>query len=90
MLRLNWTEAMHSLVEDWTRKHRWDDLLELERNVRRYVQKNLADLINYHPEAAEEWRSRPELQSVSLGEHLFRSIHFPHEAIVARAQDSIE
>ncbi|KAL9184842.1 hypothetical protein ACHAXT_002619 [Thalassiosira profunda] len=85
MLRLNWTEAMHSLVEDWTRKHRWDDLLELERNVRRYVQNNLTDLINYHPEAAGEWKNSPELQSVSLGEHLFRSIHFPHEAIVARA-----
>lgn len=41
MIRLNWDESMKKLVADWTKNRRFEEFLELERNVKSYVDNNL-------------------------------------------------
>lgn len=41
LLRLNWNKSMEKCVSDWMRKSRWDDLIELESNLRMYLDKNM-------------------------------------------------
>eukprot|EP00985_Skeletonema_marinoi_P018902 scaffold10698_cov213-Skeletonema_marinoi.AAC.9 len=52
MLRLDWDKSMKNLVADWAKNKRFDEFVELERNVKSYVEKNLAfitlDRDNYH------------------------------------------
>ena len=80
LLRLNWKEAMDALVEDWVENNRWDDFIELERNVKSYVDKNLMDLCDNNPEHREGSE-----ESVTLLDHVLRSYHFPYEAIITKA-----
>lgn len=84
---------MDALLEDWTRRDRFDDVLELERNVRGYVDKNLIDLTHMETRSVREWerevrttgagwRGEASPPSGSLFDHL-RFHHFPYERIVA-------
>mmetsp|Transcript_15668 Transcript_15668/g.25751 ORF Transcript_15668/g.25751 Transcript_15668/m.25751 type:complete len:295 (-) Transcript_15668:83-967(-) len=69
MLRLNWDESMKNLVADWARNKRFDEFVELERNVKSYVEKNLPfitlDRCNYHTK-----------NSILLE-------HYPYESIIS-------
>ena len=52
MLRLDWNKSMKKLVSDWAKTKRFDEFVELERNVKCYVEKNLPFITlereNYH------------------------------------------
>ena len=69
VLRLNWDESMKKLVADWAKSKRFDEFVELERNVKSYVEKNLPfitlDRDNYHTK-----------NSILLE-------HYPYESIIS-------
>lgn len=79
LLRLDWDSAMDALVPDWTRQNRADDFLELESNVRSYVDNNAVDLTNICKEYRREWER--EGRVLKLADHL-RCRHFPYERII--------
>lgn len=85
MLRLNWEEAMNDLVADWTQKKRFEDFIELESNVRAYVNKNLIDLTceyDHRARTKNEWERGD--QSVALSDRM-RFSHFPYESVINSA-----
>jgi hypothetical protein len=52
MLRLNWEKSMTNLVVDWTKNNRFEEFVELEKNVKSYVENNFPFITlerdNYH------------------------------------------
>lgn len=84
LLRLDWIDAMDALVTDWTQQKRWNDFIELERNVRSYVDKNTLDLAQICKEHVRQWERGGDVyrQSVTLADHL-RFRHFPYERVVS-------
>ena len=85
MLRLDWQHAMNDLNEDWSKKGRFDDLVELEGNVRKYVSNNMADLAYYESECTWEWEKRGvDLARCGIAlSDLIRHRLFPYERVVA-------
>jgi len=87
LLRLDWKETMDTLVEDWTQKKRFDDIIELESNVRTYVNKNVIDLTLIEKECVREWergkweQGKEVKKNVSLSDHI-RFHYFPYEEII--------
>lgn len=84
LLRLDWIAAMDALVTDWKQQNRWDDFIELERNVRSYVDKNVIDLTHSCKGHVREWERGGAIyrQAVTLADHL-RFRHFPYDRIVS-------
>lgn len=83
MLRLDWQKSMSDLVKDWTEKNR--SFVELERNVRSYVEKNLTDLRIINRERVEEWERDDRLRG-ALGLQGYLLVkHFPYEKVVTSA-----
>ncbi len=73
---------MAALVDDWSQKARFGDFLELERNVRSYVVKNMVDLKHYELGRVKEWEEDEILQhSVTLEDHI-RFHLFPYERVI--------
>lgn len=70
VLRLNWDKSMKLLVADWAKNKRFDEFVELERNVKSYVEKNLP-FITLDREDDNHTKS-----SVLLG-------HYPYESIIS-------
>ena len=83
MLRLDWQKSMSDLVNDWTDKKR--SFVELERNVRSYVAKNLTDLTIINRERLEEWERDDQVRrAVGLEDYIIIK-HFPYEKVVTSA-----
>ena len=83
MLRLDWQKSMGDLVKDWTGKNR--SFVELERNVRSYVAKNLTDLRIINRERTEEWERDDRLRRALGLEDYLCIKHFPYEEVVTSA-----
>lgn len=85
LLRLDWKEAMDALVSDWQKDGRWDNLLELENNVRNYVDKNLPYLsLSFEDEDEMYDRTDGGMPSMKLVDRI-RLDHFPYETIISGA-----
>lgn len=93
MLRLDWHAAMNDLVEDWSGKGRFGDLVELEGSVRGYVENNLVDLTHYYEserDGGEDGNDGPGHEGggggggVSIADRL-RLRLFPHGRVVTAA-----
>jgi len=87
LIRLDWKETMDTLVGDWTQNKRFDDIIELESNVRTYVNKNVIDLTLIEKECVREWergkweQGKEVKKNVSLSDHI-RFHYFPYEEII--------
>lgn len=82
MLHLNWDRAMKALVDDWTENNKWNSFVELENNVRAYVNNNLPFLIL-------KWK-KGEIELVGGNEGMqlsdrIRINHFPYEQVILSA-----
>ena len=79
---------MEALVADWTQNDRWDDLIELESNVRMYVDKNLPFLTMNWKEDRNDRDSEGEvsmaMQSIMTSDRVRMEL-FPYETIISSA-----
>lgn len=76
---------MDALVSDWQKDGRWDNLLELENNVRNYVDKNLPYLsLSFEDEDEMYDRTDGGMPSMKLVDRI-RLDHFPYETIISGA-----
>ena len=96
LIRLDWKESMDALVDDWLQSKRFDNFVDLEQSVRKYVQNNLIDLKHDNPSCVREWergsgrvggQQQQEVEEdqimkncISLSDHL-RFHHFPYERV---------
>lgn len=70
VLRLNWDKSMKMLVADWAKNKRFDEFVELEMNVKSYVEKNL-------PFITLDREDNNHTKSSVLMEH------YPYESIIS-------
>eukprot|EP00956_Cyclotella_meneghiniana_P027720 scaffold62827_cov64-Cyclotella_meneghiniana.AAC.3 len=82
MLHLHWDRAMKALVDDWTETNKWGSFVELEDNIRAYVDNNLPFLIM-------KWK-KGEIELVGGNEGMqlsdrIRIHHFPYEQVILTA-----
>src|SRR5210317_1605865 len=68
VLRLDWDKAMKKLVADWAKNKRYDEFVELEKNVKSYVDKNIPWL---------------RLETVNYSNESILMQHFPYENIIS-------
>lgn len=69
VLRLDWNKAMIKLVADWANNKRFDEFVELEKNVKSYVDNNIPWL---------------RLETVNHSNENILMQHFPYENIISR------
>ena len=79
ILQLNWDKAMTALVHDWIKQNKWNQLMELESNVKLYVQNNLPFLVlSWKNEQKGFYDDNAGMQ---LSDRI-RMSHFPYERVV--------
>ena len=82
ILQLNWDKAMKALVNDWVKGNKWSSFVELEENVRSYVNNNL-------PFLAPMWKTekggRVRINDGMQLADRVRMNYFPYEQIISAA-----